>query len=698
MLRQNYIIGLALITITLYGCCGNIVLPPRPSAPPDTLAEALPPPPDSKEEKSFEMIIEPPIWNTADDVVDDCKQRIDKAGALRAEVVTAEGPRTTENTLEPVNDILIEVYTVLSIAELISSVHPDKPVRDAAEKCQQDAMKFVTQFELDREIYDALTQVDNANLESVTARFLSHLLRDYRLAGVDKDEATREKLAAIREEMVKVGQDFRRAIREDKRAIEISKSDTAGLPKELLASHLTGKGMYRFTTDTPDFMPVVNYVNKEEVRKKMYLTYLKRGHPANDENLIRLLTLRYQYATLLGYEDWVSYSSVDKMANDKKIVADFIDKVADIARPRMQRDIKALLKRKRQDIKKANHIRVWDRFYYANKIKAEKYQMDAKTLRAYFEYDNVLRGLLTLSQELFGITFQKVDDAEVWHPDVTAYNVLEREQVIGRFYLDMHPRDGKYGHAAEFGMVTGIAGRYAPAASLVCNFPKPTEETPALLEHDQVTTLFHEFGHLLHQILGGRHQWVTLSGIACERDFIEAPSQLYEHWAWEYEVLKRFAVHHETGETIPRELVEKMKKADEFSRGAHVMRQMYYAGLSYHYHAQNPEGMDLLSVVKSMQEKYSPYPYEKGTYVYASFGHLEGYSSSYYTYMWSLSLSEDIFTRFQDEGLLNKETAMAYRKAVLDPGGTVDAIEMVKTFLGRDTSFDALKHYLTEGE
>ena len=672
--------------------CGSVPEPVHH----EPISVILPAPAPVNAAEQPEMSIEPPMWRSPAEVRDACKTHLEKAESLRKYLLEPLSPRTRKNTLAPVNDILIEIYNVLSMSELMANVHPNKPVREAAENCQQDAMKFVTAFELDRDIYDAIAAVRKEGLDPVAVRFMEHMLRDYRLSGVDKDEATRAKLAKLREQMVKVGQDFSRTIREDKRSIDITKKETAGLPEELITSHKIKKGTYRFSTDYPDFMPLVNYAERESVRKAIYLEYLKRAHPANDENLKKLLTLRHTYAQLLGYEDWVTYAAVDKMASNKQTISEFIDKVADIARPRMEKDVAALLERKRQDLKKAEQIRVWDRFYYANKIKAETFDMDPKMLREYFEYDKVLAGLLMLSQELFGITFEKVD-APVWHEDVQAYNVLEGGDIIGRFYLDMHPREGKYTHAAEFGMITGITDRYAPSASLVCNFPKPTPETPALLEHDQVTTLFHEFGHLLHQILAGRHEWVTLSGISCERDFVEAPSQLYEHWAWDHEVLERFATHYETGEPIPEDLVKKMTDADEFGRGAHVMRQMYYAGLSFHYHATDPTDLNLLDIVKQMQEKYSPYPYEEGTYVYASFGHLEGYGSSYYTYMWSLSLSEDMFTRFKTEGLLNKDTSLAYRKSVLDPGGTVDAIDMVRRFLKREPSFDALESYLKDG-
>jgi len=216
------------------------------------------------------------------------------------------------------------------------------------------------------------------------------------------------------------------------------------------------------------------------------------------------------------------------------------------------------------------------------------------------------------------------------------------------------------------------------------------------MEHSEVVTFFHEFGHLMHHLLSGDQDWVELSGINCEWDFVEAPSQVNEEWARSYEVLTRFAKHHETGEVIPKELVEKMNRAESFGKGVHVMRQMFYADLSFEYHAQDPSEMDLLEKLKEIQAKYNPYPYEEGTYTFANFGHLEGYSSMYYTYMWSLVIGKDLFTRFEKEGVMNAQTARDYRQAILAPGGARDAAKMVEDFLGRSYSFDAFQAWLQE--
>ncbi len=649
-----------------------------------------------RSEISGEVVV-PGIWSTAEQVAAGCGAAITKASQRRDALVAAAGPRDRENTLEVLNDVHIGIDGVLPFSELMANVHPDKAVRDAAETCQQDVMKFVSELQLDRAVYDALAAVDAAKLDPGARRSLEEMLRDYRRSGVDKDEATRERLKALHEEMVKTGQEYARRIREDKRWIDVPARKLGGLPQDFLDAHPKGKdGKVRLTTDYPDYFPVLSYVDDEEVRKALFLKFLERGHPENDETLAKLLKLRHEYAGLLGFPNWAEYNAEDKMARDRQTIADFIEKVVDIGRPRMKRDLEEILARKKKDKPKTDAVHEWDRFYYVKKLQSEKFGVDSQEIRRYFDYPLVKQGVLDVNQRLWGVTFERVADAPVWHESVEAWDVKEGGRPIGRFYLDMHPREGKYGHAAMFNVVTGITGRQVPAAALVCNFPQPSDKGPALMEHGDVTTFFHEFGHLMHHLLGGGYAWANLSGISCEWDFVEVPSQLMEEWAWDPGVLAGFARNHETGAPIPEELVRKLKAADEFGKGVHVMRQMFFAALSLAYHDRDPNGLDLLTLLKDVQGRYNPYPYEPGTWLYDNFGHLEGYSSMYYTYMWSLVLAKDIFTRFTAAGLMDPAVAADYRRTVVGAGGAVDAADQVRAFLGRETSFDAFREYLED--
>jgi len=313
-------------------------------------------------------------------------------------------------------------------------------------------------------------------------------------------------------------------------------------------------------------------------------------------------------------------------------------------------------------------------------------------VRPYFSYERVRQGVLDTAASLYGVTFER-RDVTAWHEDVEVWDLLEDGELVARFYLDMHPRTDKYKHAAMFDMVSGLEGRCVPEATLVCNFPQPDGDDPGLLEASDVTTFFHEFGHLLHHLLAGRHRWLSVSGIATEWDFVEVPSQLFEEWARDPKVLAGMAKHYKTGESIPAELVERMRAAQDYGKGIGTRVQMFYASLSLEYFSRDPEGLDSTEVAKQIRARYVPFPWVEGATMQTAFGHLEGYSALYYTYMWSLVLAKDLFSAF-GEDLLDPEVARRYRECVLAPGGSKDAEELVSDFLGRPFAFDAFERWL----
>ncbi|MBT9558377.1 MAG: peptidase M3, partial [Myxococcales bacterium] len=337
-------------------------------------------------------------------------------------------------------------------------------------------------------------------------------------------------------------------------------------------------------------------------------------------------------------------------------------------------------------------------------VREEKYGYDSQETRQYFPYTAVKNGVLDTYADLFGLVFERATDIATWHPDVEAYRLRKstsgqrgdgKGQILGVFYLDMHPRDDKYKHAAMFPMQTGLATGRLPIASLVCNFPNPTSGD-ALMEHQDVETFFHEFGHLLHQLLASRASFVNLGGIAVEWDFVEAPSQILEEWAWSHEVLARFAKHVKTGEVIPVSLVEKMGRSDEFGKGAETMRQLFFAAYSYFLHERDPAKVDLEAFSDEIFAKFSPYARVPGDRIYCNFGHLIGYSSAYYTYQWSLMIAKDLFGRFAKAGIMDRATAQAYADTILAPGGLKDSVDLVQDFLGRPFSLDAYRAWLSE--
>jgi thimet oligopeptidase len=412
--------------------------------------------------------------------------------------------------------------------------------------------------------------------------------------------------------------------------------------------------------------------------------------------LQRMLERRAELAKLLGYENWAAYATEDKMIGSAKSAAEFIGRIAKASEQRMKRDYTQLLERKRKDDPAARDVRGWDSAFYSERVSAEQYGFDSQAIRPYFEYRRVKEGVLSITGKLFGIRYQQVTDVPVWHPDVDVYDVLEGDQKLGRIYLDMHPREGKYKHYAQFTLVNGVSGKQLPEGVLLCNFPKPGEE-PALMEHDGVKTFFHEFGHLLHHVFGGHVRWAGLSGVATEWDFVEAPSQMLEEWVWDVPTLQTFARHFQGGEPIPAELVQRAKAADEYGKGLWVRQQMFYAATSLEFHSRDPKTLDTTRVMAELQDRYTPFKYVDGTYFHESFGHLDGYSALYYTYMWSLVIAKDLFSVFEQEGLLNPTAAQRYRRAVLEPGGSKPAAALVTDFLGRKYQFDAYERWLDAG-
>jgi thimet oligopeptidase len=325
---------------------------------------------------------------------------------------------------------------------------------------------------------------------------------------------------------------------------------------------------------------------------------------------------------------------------------------------------------------------------------AEDYGFDSQAMRAYFEYERVKKGVLEITARMFGIEYRKIADAPLWHAEVDAYDVTEGGKLLGRIYLDMHPREGKYKHYAQFTLANGVEGRALPEGVLMCNFPRPTGGEPALMEHGSVRTFFHEFGHLLHHVLGGHTKWVGQSGVATEWDFVEAPSQMLEEWIWDLETLQTFARHWQTGEPLPAELLQRARAADEYGKGLWVRQQMFYAATSLEFHARDPRALDTTKLMAELQDRYTPFKYVEGTYFHESFGHLDGYSAIYYTYMWSLVIAKDLFSVFKNEGLLNPAPAKRYRRAILEAGGSKPAAELVRDFLGRAYDFSAYQSWL----
>ncbi|MCW2751267.1 MAG: Thimet oligopeptidase, partial [Aeromicrobium sp.] len=390
--------------------------------------------------------------------------------------------------------------------------------------------------------------------------------------------------------------------------------------------------------------------------------------------------------------NWADYVTADKMIGNGRNAGEFIDRIAAAAAKRADQDYADLLERLRKDQPGAARVQPWDAGYLADRIKAERFGVESQQVRPYFQYDNVKKAVFDITGRLFGLRYERIAGAQAWHPSVETYDVYEGQTRLGRIYLDMHPRANKYKHFAHFRLASGKQGVSLPESVLVCNFRQPSADDPGLLEYGDVRTFFHEFGHLVHAIVGGQSRWAGISGVATERDFVEAPSQMLEEWAWDTDVLQSFATDAD-GEPIPAKLVESMREAEEFGKALFARTQMFYAAVSYYFHQDRPA--DLTATVRELQSRYDLLTHIDGTHFQAAFGHLEGYSSAYYTYMWSLVIAKDMFSAFDRDNLWDPTVAHRYRDKVLAQGGNADAADLVADFLGRPYSFDAFGAWLS---
>ncbi len=614
---------------------------------------------------------------------------LDRARAS-VDALKANPPGDALTTLQRWNDIQIDMGHVGSLGSLFGEIHPLPEVRERAEQAMQDVQRFGTELGLDADLYAVFAALDPAGLDPVATRLLDKTLLDFRRAGVDQDEETRARVRELQERLVVVGQEFSRAIREDVRSIRVRPDQLDGLPQDWIDAHpADADGLVTVTTDYPDVIPLRTFSRDAAARRDMTVTFLNVAWPDNDARLREIFALRAELAGLLGYADWADYDAQVKMIGSGTAIPEFIDRVTQAAEESGLRDRQVLLDRMRQDDPDATVIDGADVAYYSEVVRREQFEVDAQLVRQYFDFPKVVAGLLDVTGRLFGLHYAPALDAVLWDPDVHAYDVHlgadASAERIGRIYLDLHPRDGKYKHAAQFDLAPGVEGRQLAEGVLVCNFPR------GLMEHDQVVTLFHEFGHLVHHVLGGGTPWARFSGVATEWDFVEAPSQMLEEWAWHPEVLRTFATN-AAGEPIPAELVEKMRRADDFGKGFQARTQMFYASMSYYFHVEQPA--DLTARTRELQTAYSLFPYVEGTHMSCAFGHLEGYGSGYYTYMWSLVIAKDMFSAFDEANLFDAGVATRYRDRVLRMGGQRDAADLVADFLGRPYTVDAYEAWL----
>jgi thimet oligopeptidase len=583
------------------------------------------------------------------------------------------------------NDVRISLSNVFAVSALMSVVHPDPAVMEEAERLHIEARSFSSDLYLDAAVHEQLASLDAESLDAPARRYLEDSLLAFRRSGVDREPATRERLRELNRRESELTQAFSRGIRDGRRTTRLDAADLDGLPADYREEHpADADGLVTIGSDYADTIPFLTHATSPAARTAVLSGLLNVGWPGNDAVLTELLEVREEKAHLLGYDDWPSFDAEVKMIGSGAAIPAFIDQIAEATREAGGREIADLLEYARLEGEDVIDFSNWR--HHLEALKRERFDVDAQEVRRYFDFVKVRQGLLDVTGRLFGLRYEQVD-APAWHHEVTSYDVVleENGELLGRIHLDLHPRDRKYNHAAQFTLVNGVLGRQLPEGTLVCNFSR------GLMDPDHVVTLFHEFGHLVHHVLAGRHEWARFSGVATEWDFVEAPSQMLEEWAWDADVLQSFATD-AAGEVIPEGLVARMRAADEYGKGFLASTQMAYAAISYWFHQERPA--DLTARLNELMEQYSLVRMVPDTHFHAGFGHLEDYTSSYYTYAWSMVIAKDLFSAFDPDDLFAAEVAHRYRDRVLAPGGSKDAAELVEDFLGRPYDDRAYRAWL----
>jgi len=628
------------------------------------------------------------------DITAKCDHYLGEIEARKASLESGSVPATLDGALSQYDQIFALINSGQGEFTLYQQVMATQELRDEGGTCTVRLGAISSEIGLSRAIYDQIAAIDAAGADEQTRLYLAEVISGFERNGVALPDAERARVQAINEELSQLSTTMARNIAEDTRSLKVRPEELAGLPEDFITARpLDAEGMITLTTASTDYQPVMRYAESDDLRRRFSELYSQRAWPQNDAVLRQIFTLRQELAGLLGRPDYATLILEDKMLSSPERVEMLIADMAEIARPVAARDLErnmAVLQTLRPG---AERIEYWQTGWLSPKVQAALYDYNPQETRQYFAYDNVNAGILQLTEDLFGVDIVPWD-TPVWHEDVRAYEMRDGERVVGRFYFDNHPRPGKYTHANMIPIYPGTLDGDIPVGALVQNMPKGDHST-GLMEHSQVTTMLHEFGHMLHGMFGGRQRWFGQSGITTEWDFVEAPSQMLENWVYDYDTLASFAVN-AAGETIPRELVEKMNRARAFNQGMGDMVQLGYSNVSLQFH-QNPVPADLGVATREWGNAYLPVPMPDYVQMQSSFNHLDGYSAIYYTYRWSKVIADDLLTRFTAEGLRNPETARAYREMVLEQGGTRPAAELVRAFLGRDVSLDAYRIELEKG-
>lgn len=630
---------------------------------------------------------------------------------IDAIVKNSDAP-TFENTTVALDNTGNKLDRATSIFFNLNSAETNEEIQKIAKEISPWLSEFKNDMILNEGLFNRVKtvydQLSDLNLTPEQEMLLDKQYKSFARNGANLNETDKAELRKIDAELAKLSLQFGEHVLAETNAFELlitNEDDLAGLPesakeaaKELANSK--GKQGWMITLDYPSYIPFMTYADNRELRKKLAIAFGKKGFQQNEynnEQIVKdIVTLRHKRANLLGYKTHAHFVLEERMAETPEKVMEFLNELLEKAKPAAQREFDNL-EAYAKKLDGIDQLQKWDGAYYSEKLKKELFNLDQELLKPYFKLENVIDGVFTVANKLYNLQFEEIDTIDKYHEDVKTYAVTDTDgNFVSYFYADFHPRPGKRNGA----WMTSYKSQYMsndtnerPQVSIVCNFTKPTQTKPSLLTFNEVTTLFHEFGHALHGMLANT-TYKSLSGTSVSWDFVELPSQVLENWCYEKEALELFAKHYETGEVIPMEYVEKIKESASFHEGMQTLRQLSFGLLDMSWHSgDSPE---TITSVKDFETnafaETKLYPDVAENCMSTSFSHIfqGGYSAGYYSYKWAEVLDADAFEYFKEKGIFNKEVADKFKNNILSKGGTEEPMELYKRFRGREPKPDAL--------
>ncbi|MBI4056918.1 MAG: Zn-dependent oligopeptidase, partial [Elusimicrobia bacterium] len=615
-------------------------------------------------------------------------------GKLKEWTAISSSSRTFENTVFGLEAIVQEYVDAVNGLNFLSYVSTNSAVRDAAHECETKAGQYGVDLYSRHTLYAPLRAYASTTpaLQEEDKKLLEKILLEFKRNGLELSSDRREKVKELKKQLVDTELAFGKNVRDYKDSLELPREQLVGLPEDYINRlQKSASGGTIVTLDYPDYFPFMENARDEHARKQLEFKFSNRASTTNVRLLEEALSLRQQIASLLGYPAHAHYVLEVRMAKKPDQVIDFLGRLQKKLKSKGAAELKERLELKRKDLgaDRAERLYAWDWRYYNNQLKKLKYAIDQQQIKEYFPLETVLEGMLGVYQDLLGVRFLSVGSPASWHPDVQLHEVRDAasDELMGHFYMDLFPREGKYKHAAAFDIVKAHilpdSHYQKPVSAIVANFNKPTADKPSLLTHDEVETLFHEFGHIMHQVLT-KAKYGRFSGTSVAQDFVEAPSQMLENWVWDPVVLRKLSGHYQDkSKKLPEELLKKMIEAKNMDSGIKYLRQIFFATLDMRYHTAS--NLDTTEVYSQLMEQVSLIPMSPGTHPQASFDHLMGgYDSGYYGYLWSEVYSADMFSKFERGGIMNPDLGRKYRELILEPGRSQDEAAQLKKFLGRE--------------